>query len=93
MLPFRCVVLIFGGSNRYQQVRGKHAGCAEKLINDERERDELRAVNADQASHIKELEADYVKTTALAFYTPKSLLSFKLQSSDCIDSPAQPRWG
>ncbi|GJY04455.1 hypothetical protein Tco_0370395 [Tanacetum coccineum] len=35
-------------SNRYQQVRGEHAGCAEKLVNAERERDELRAVNADQ---------------------------------------------
>ncbi|GJW27425.1 hypothetical protein Tco_0044300 [Tanacetum coccineum] len=31
-------------SNRYQQVRGEHAGCAEKLINAEQERDELRAV-------------------------------------------------
>ncbi|GJY98968.1 hypothetical protein Tco_0516398, partial [Tanacetum coccineum] len=36
-----------------QQVRGEHAGCAEKLINAERERDELRAVNADQVSQIK----------------------------------------
>ncbi|GJX52008.1 hypothetical protein Tco_0280377 [Tanacetum coccineum] len=35
-------------SNKYQQVRGEHAGCAEKLVNAERERDELRAVNADQ---------------------------------------------
>ncbi|GJZ74781.1 hypothetical protein Tco_0639246 [Tanacetum coccineum] len=35
-------------SNRYQQVRGEHAGCAEKLTTAERERDELRAVNVDQ---------------------------------------------
>ncbi|GJZ19361.1 hypothetical protein Tco_0555951 [Tanacetum coccineum] len=48
-------------SNRYQQVRGEHAGCAEKLVNAERERDELRAVNADQASHIKELEAELAR--------------------------------
>ncbi|GJQ90605.1 hypothetical protein Tco_0001744 [Tanacetum coccineum] len=55
-------------SNRYQQVRGEHAGCAEKLINAERERDELRAVNADQASHIKELEAELArKDSALVF--------------------------
>ncbi|GKB77220.1 hypothetical protein Tco_0944115 [Tanacetum coccineum] len=52
----------------YQQVRGEHAGCAEKLINAERERDELRAVNADQASHIKELEAELArKDSALVF--------------------------
>ncbi|GJV09568.1 hypothetical protein Tco_1347224 [Tanacetum coccineum] len=55
-------------SNRYQQVRGEHAGCAEKLISAERERDELRAVNADQASHIKELEAELArKDSALVF--------------------------
>ncbi|GJW11367.1 hypothetical protein Tco_1577194 [Tanacetum coccineum] len=49
-------------------VRGEHAGCAEKLINAERERDELRAVNADQASHIKELEAELArKDSALVF--------------------------
>ncbi|GKD28189.1 hypothetical protein Tco_1238967 [Tanacetum coccineum] len=55
-------------SNRYQQVRGEHAGCAEKLINAERERDKLRAVNADQASHIKELEAELArKDSALVF--------------------------
>ncbi|GJX30790.1 hypothetical protein Tco_0240645 [Tanacetum coccineum] len=55
-------------SNRYQQVRGEHAGCAEKLINAKRERDELRAVNADQASHIKELEAELArKDSALVF--------------------------
>ncbi|GJS66020.1 hypothetical protein Tco_0680584 [Tanacetum coccineum] len=55
-------------SNRYQQVRGEHAGCAEKLVNAERERDELRAVNADQASHIKELEAELArKDSALVF--------------------------
>ncbi|GJU89309.1 hypothetical protein Tco_1301732, partial [Tanacetum coccineum] len=56
-------------SNRYQQVRGEHAGCAEKLVNAERERDELRAVNADQASHIKELEAELArKDSALVFF-------------------------
>ncbi|GJT67622.1 gypsy type transposase [Tanacetum coccineum] len=55
-------------SNRYQQVRGEHAGCAEKLINAERERDELRAVNADQVSQIKELEAELArKDSALVF--------------------------
>ncbi|GJV73637.1 hypothetical protein Tco_1493632 [Tanacetum coccineum] len=55
-------------SNRYQQVRGEHASCAEKLVNAERERDELRAVNADQASHIKELEAELArKDSALVF--------------------------
>ncbi|GKE63557.1 hypothetical protein Tco_1513924, partial [Tanacetum coccineum] len=55
-------------SNRYQQVRGEHAGCAEKLINAERERDKLRVVNADQASHIKELEAELArKDSALVF--------------------------
>ncbi|GJU69263.1 hypothetical protein Tco_1255522 [Tanacetum coccineum] len=55
-------------SNRYQQVRGEHAGCAEKLINAERERDELRAVNADQTSQIKELEAELArKDSALVF--------------------------
>ncbi|GJR64817.1 hypothetical protein Tco_0010882 [Tanacetum coccineum] len=55
-------------SNRHQQVRGEHAGCAEKLISAERERDELRAVNADQASHIKELEAELArKDYALVF--------------------------
>ncbi|GJZ83494.1 hypothetical protein Tco_0648667 [Tanacetum coccineum] len=55
-------------SNRHQQVRGEHAGCAEKLINAERERDELRAVNADQASHIEELEAELArKDSALVF--------------------------
>ncbi|GKF24066.1 hypothetical protein Tco_0076388 [Tanacetum coccineum] len=55
-------------SNRYQQVRGEHAGCAEKLINVERERDELRAVNADQVSQIKELEAELArKDSALVF--------------------------
>ncbi|GKC66312.1 hypothetical protein Tco_1098910 [Tanacetum coccineum] len=49
-------------------VRGEHAGCAEKLISAERERDELRAVNADQASHIKELEAELArKDSALVF--------------------------
>ncbi|GJY32099.1 hypothetical protein Tco_0415594 [Tanacetum coccineum] len=52
----------------YQQVRGEHAGCAEKLINAERERDELRAVNADQVSQIKELEAELArKDSALVF--------------------------
>ncbi|GJS53622.1 hypothetical protein Tco_0626984 [Tanacetum coccineum] len=35
-------------------VRGEHAGCAEKLTTAERERDELRAVNADQVSQIKD---------------------------------------
>ncbi|GJY35609.1 hypothetical protein Tco_0420987 [Tanacetum coccineum] len=55
-------------SNRYQQVRGEHVGCAEKLIDAERERDELRAVNADQASHIKEFEAELArKDSALVF--------------------------
>ncbi|GKE83602.1 hypothetical protein Tco_1557344, partial [Tanacetum coccineum] len=55
-------------SNRYQQVRGEHAGCAVKLADAERERDELRAVNADQASHIKELEAELArKDSALVF--------------------------
>ncbi|GJU54525.1 gypsy type transposase [Tanacetum coccineum] len=55
-------------SSRYQQVRGEHAGCAEKLADAERERDELRAVNADQASHIKELEAELArKDSALVF--------------------------
>ncbi|GKA12899.1 hypothetical protein Tco_0692445 [Tanacetum coccineum] len=55
-------------SNRYQQVRGEHAGCKKNLINAERERDELRAVNADQASHIKELEAELArKDSALVF--------------------------
>ncbi|GJU47585.1 hypothetical protein Tco_1204851, partial [Tanacetum coccineum] len=55
-------------SNRYQQARGEHAGCAEKFISAERERDELRAVNADQASHIKELEAELArKDSALVF--------------------------
>ncbi|GJZ30191.1 hypothetical protein Tco_0575238 [Tanacetum coccineum] len=29
----------------------------------------------------------------LTFHTLKSFFSFKLQSSDCIDSPVQPRWG
>ncbi|GKB79418.1 hypothetical protein Tco_0946313 [Tanacetum coccineum] len=48
-------------SNRYQQVRGEHASCAEKLADAERERGELRAVNADQASHIKELEAELAR--------------------------------
>ncbi|GJW93258.1 hypothetical protein Tco_0172930 [Tanacetum coccineum] len=42
-------------------VRGEHAGCAEKLTNAERERDELRAVNADQVSQIKELEAELAR--------------------------------
>ncbi|GKA25568.1 hypothetical protein Tco_0711677, partial [Tanacetum coccineum] len=52
----------------YQQVRGEHVGCAEKLVDAERERDELRAVNADQASHIKELEAELTKKdSALVF--------------------------
>ncbi|GJZ66698.1 hypothetical protein Tco_0623394 [Tanacetum coccineum] len=56
-------------SNRYQQVRGEHAGCAEKLINVERERDELRAVNADQTSQIKELEAELArKDSTLVFF-------------------------
>ncbi|GJX20404.1 hypothetical protein Tco_0223081 [Tanacetum coccineum] len=42
--------------------------CAEKLISAERERDELRAVNADQASHIKELEAELArKDSTLVF--------------------------
>ncbi|GJZ15173.1 hypothetical protein Tco_0550850 [Tanacetum coccineum] len=51
-----------------ERFRGEHAGCAEKLINAERERDELRAVNADQASHIKELEAELArKDSALVF--------------------------
>ncbi|GJU65340.1 hypothetical protein Tco_1247175 [Tanacetum coccineum] len=55
-------------SSRYQQVRGEHAGCAEKLVDAERERDELRAVNADQASHIKELKAELArKDSALVF--------------------------
>ncbi|GJX19690.1 hypothetical protein Tco_0222367 [Tanacetum coccineum] len=55
-------------SNRYQQVRGEHAGYAEKLTNTERERDELRAVNADQVSQIKELEAELArKDFALVF--------------------------
>ncbi|GJU74426.1 hypothetical protein Tco_1265831 [Tanacetum coccineum] len=55
-------------SNRYQQVRGEHAGCAKKLINAEWERDELRAINADQASQIKELEAELArKDSALVF--------------------------
>ncbi|GJS83995.1 hypothetical protein Tco_0750536 [Tanacetum coccineum] len=55
-------------SNIYQQVRGEHAGCVEKLISAERERDEVRAVNADQASHIKELEAELArKDSALVF--------------------------
>ncbi|GKD95552.1 hypothetical protein Tco_1379449 [Tanacetum coccineum] len=55
-------------SNKYQQVRGEHAGCAEKLVNAERERDELRAVNADQVSQIKELEAELArKDSALVF--------------------------
>ncbi|GJY08256.1 hypothetical protein Tco_0375310 [Tanacetum coccineum] len=55
-------------SSRYQQVRGEHAGCAEKLADAERERDELRAVNADQASHIKELKAELArKDSALVF--------------------------
>ncbi|GKD77940.1 hypothetical protein Tco_1340561 [Tanacetum coccineum] len=55
-------------SNRYQQVRGEHAGCAEKLVNAERERDELRAINADQVSQIKELEAELArKDSALVF--------------------------
>ncbi|GKB69512.1 hypothetical protein Tco_0930924 [Tanacetum coccineum] len=55
-------------SNRYQQVRGEHAGCAEKLTTAERERDELRAVNADQVSQIKELEAELArKDSALVF--------------------------
>ncbi|GKD92942.1 hypothetical protein Tco_1372779 [Tanacetum coccineum] len=55
-------------SNRYQQVRGEHAGCAEKLADAERERDELRTVNADQASYIKELEAELArKDSALVF--------------------------
>ncbi|GKE52354.1 hypothetical protein Tco_1487510, partial [Tanacetum coccineum] len=41
---------------------------AEKLADAERERDELRAVNADQASHIKELEAELArKDSALVF--------------------------
>ncbi|GJU19832.1 hypothetical protein Tco_1153174 [Tanacetum coccineum] len=48
--------------------RGEHAGCAEKLVNAERERDELRAVNADQVSQIKELEAELArKDSALVF--------------------------
>ncbi|GJX33181.1 hypothetical protein Tco_0243036, partial [Tanacetum coccineum] len=52
----------------YQQVRGEHAGCAEKLTTTERERDELRAVNADQVSQIKELEAELArKDSALVF--------------------------
>ncbi|GJS69246.1 hypothetical protein Tco_0702087 [Tanacetum coccineum] len=47
---------------------GEACGCAEKLVNAERERDELRAVNADQASHIKELEAELArKDSALVF--------------------------
>ncbi|GKD19770.1 hypothetical protein Tco_1208928 [Tanacetum coccineum] len=55
-------------SNKYQQVRGEHAGCAEKLIDAERERDELRAVNADQVSQIKELETELArKDSALVF--------------------------
>ncbi|GJR35824.1 hypothetical protein Tco_1211508 [Tanacetum coccineum] len=55
-------------SSRYQQVRGEHAGCAEKLADAERERDELRAVNDDQVSHIKELEAELArKDSALVF--------------------------
>ncbi|GKC02380.1 hypothetical protein Tco_0993990 [Tanacetum coccineum] len=55
-------------SNKYQQVRGEHAGCAERLTNAERERDELRAVNADQTSQIKELEAELArKDSALVF--------------------------
>ncbi|GJU18677.1 hypothetical protein Tco_1146643 [Tanacetum coccineum] len=55
-------------SNKYQQVRGEHAGCAEKLVNAERERDELRAVNAGQVSQIKELEAELAKKdSALVF--------------------------
>ncbi|GKD34177.1 hypothetical protein Tco_1249686, partial [Tanacetum coccineum] len=50
------------------QVRGEHAGCAEKLDDAEREREELRAINADQASHIKELEAELArKDSALVF--------------------------
>ncbi|GJT00626.1 hypothetical protein Tco_0821795 [Tanacetum coccineum] len=53
---------------RCEDVRGEHAGCAEKLINAERERDELRAVNADQVSQIKELEAELArKDSALVF--------------------------
>ncbi|GJT07833.1 hypothetical protein Tco_0842295 [Tanacetum coccineum] len=34
-----------------------------------------------------------VKKTKSTFLTLNSFLSFKLQSSDCIDFPAQPRWG
>ncbi|GJY42342.1 hypothetical protein Tco_0429612 [Tanacetum coccineum] len=49
-------------------VRGEHAGCAKKLTVVERERDELRAVNADQVSQIKELEAELArKDSALVF--------------------------
>ncbi|GJS41511.1 hypothetical protein Tco_0566554 [Tanacetum coccineum] len=61
-------------SNRYQQVRGEHAGCAEKLINAERERDELRAVNADQASHIKELEAELARKDSALVFSEASLV-------------------
>ncbi|GJX99270.1 hypothetical protein Tco_0356289 [Tanacetum coccineum] len=51
-----------------EDVRGEHAGCAKKLTVVERERDELRAVNADQVSQIKELEAELArKDSALVF--------------------------
>ncbi|GKB07456.1 hypothetical protein Tco_0835740 [Tanacetum coccineum] len=55
-------------SSRHQQLWEEHSGCAGKLADVEKERDELRAVNADQASRIKELEAELVKKdSALVF--------------------------
>ncbi|GKA35826.1 hypothetical protein Tco_0722317 [Tanacetum coccineum] len=66
--PEECRELLTHLAPLYQQVRGEHAGCAEKLINAKRERDKLRDVNADQASHIKELEAKLArKDSALVF--------------------------
>ncbi|GJZ06374.1 hypothetical protein Tco_0540167 [Tanacetum coccineum] len=82
-----------------ERFRGEHAGCVEKLISAERERDELRAVSADQASHIKELEAELARKDSeprlpspliIEAWSALTALSSSLSRSALINFSAQP---
>ncbi|GKD69651.1 hypothetical protein Tco_1323741 [Tanacetum coccineum] len=69
--------LYTGAINHYKELKEEHVGCEQKVKVLEDERNNLSAVNKDQALRIQELEAEHEKLVA-------QLSQSKVEKFDCI---------
>ncbi|GJV41992.1 hypothetical protein Tco_1420432 [Tanacetum coccineum] len=86
------VILYTNAINRYKNLKEKHAGCEQKVKTLEEERNDLSVVNRDQASQIKELEAEVArKDSALA--DAEQIHEYKKSLSKPFNMVIQAGWG